>query len=98
MRYTKTALLAFGCGLLLGLVVLGTEIKSPERVASGLMAPGIAAIPVGMVADWRRTIKIARGAPRPGSRLRRDGPRAPLAGRENRFRRSDRVTPAHQPY
>lgn len=66
MRYTKTALLAFGCGLLLGLVVLGTEIKSPERVASGLMAPGIAAIPVGMVADWRRTIKIARGAPRPG--------------------------------
>ena len=66
MRYTKTALLAFGCGLLLGLVVLGAEIKSLERVASGLMALGIAAIPVGMVADWRRAIKIARGTPRRG--------------------------------
>ena len=65
-RYTKSALLAFGCGLLLGLVVLGAEIKSLERVASGLMALGIAAIPVGMVADWRRAIKTARGTPRRG--------------------------------
>ncbi len=66
MRYTKIALLAFGFGLLLGLVVLGAEIKSLARVASGLMAVGIAAIPVGMVADWRRAIGIARGMPRPG--------------------------------
>ena len=66
MRYTKTALLAFGFGLLLGLVVLGAEIKSLARVASGLMAVGIAAIPVGMVADWRRAIKTARGTPRRG--------------------------------
>jgi len=66
MRYTKIALLAFGFGLLLGLVVLGAEIKSLERVASGLMALGIAAIPIGMVADWRRAIKTARGVPRPG--------------------------------
>jgi hypothetical protein len=66
MRYTKTGLLAFGCGLLLGLVVLGAEIKSLERVASGLMALGIAAIPIGMVADWRRAIKTARGTPRRG--------------------------------
>jgi hypothetical protein len=66
MRYTKIALLAFGFGLLLGLVVLGAEIKSLERVASGLMALGIAAIPVGMVADWRRAIKTARGTPRRG--------------------------------
>jgi hypothetical protein len=64
MRYTKTALLAFGFGLLLGLVVLGAEIKSLARVASGLMALGIAAIPVGMVADWRRATKTARGTPR----------------------------------
>jgi hypothetical protein len=98
MRYTKTALLAFGCGLLLGLIVIAAEIKSLERLASGLMALGIAAIPVGMAADWRRAIKIARVRPDPASRLRRDGRRAPLAGRENRFRRSDRVTPAHQPY
>jgi hypothetical protein len=60
MRYTKIALLAFGFGLLLGLVVLGAEIKSLARVASGLMALGIAAIPVGMVADWRRAIKTPR--------------------------------------
>jgi hypothetical protein len=66
MRYTKIALLAFGFGLLLGLVVLGAEIKSLERVASGLMALGIGAIPVGMAADWRRAIKTARDTPRRG--------------------------------
>jgi len=66
MRYTKIALLAFGFGLLLGLVVLGAEIKSLERVASGLMELGIAAIPVGMAADWRRAIKTPQGTPRRG--------------------------------
>ncbi len=66
MRYTNTALLVFGCGLLLGLVVIAAEIKSFERVASGLMALGIAGIPVGMVADWRRAIKTARATPRRG--------------------------------
>ena len=60
MRYTKIALLAFGFGLLLGLVTLGAEIKSLARVASGLMALGIAAIPIGMAADWRRAIQTAR--------------------------------------
>jgi xanthosine utilization system XapX-like protein len=64
MRYTKLALLAFGCGLLLGLVVIAAEIKSLQRVASGLMTVGIAGIPVGMVADWRRAIKTGRGTPR----------------------------------
>jgi hypothetical protein len=66
MRYTKAALLAFGCGLLLGLVVIAGEIKSLQRVASWLMALSIAAIPVGMVADWRRAIKTAHGMPRLG--------------------------------
>ncbi|TMJ70280.1 MAG: hypothetical protein E6G83_01380 [Alphaproteobacteria bacterium] len=64
MRYTKTALLAFGCGLVLGLAVIAGEIKSLQRVASGLMALGIAAIPVGMVVDWRRAVRGAAGAPR----------------------------------
>jgi hypothetical protein len=68
MRYTKTALLAFGCGLLLGLVVIAAEIKSLERVATGLMAVGIAAIPAGMVADWRRAIKTASGTRRRGGK------------------------------
>jgi hypothetical protein len=98
MRYTKIALLAFGLGLLLGLVVLGAEIKSLQRVASGLMALGIAAIPVGMAADWRRAIKTAQGTPRRGVKTGHGGPRTQLAGRENRPRRSDSVTPTHQPY
>jgi hypothetical protein len=64
MRYTKTALLVFGCGLLLGLVVIAGEIKSLQRVASGLMALGIAAIPVGMAVDWRCAVRGAAGTPR----------------------------------
>ncbi len=63
MRYSKAALLVFGCGLLLGLVVIAGEIKSLQRVASGLMALGIAVIPVGMVVDWRRAVRDATGAP-----------------------------------
>jgi hypothetical protein len=75
MRYTKIALLAFGFGLLLGLVVLGAEIKSLARIASGLMALGIAAIPVGMVADWRRAIKTPRGVKTAARRTSRPGRR-----------------------
>jgi hypothetical protein len=54
MRYTKMALLAFGLGLLLGLLVIAAEIKALQRFASGLMALGIAAIPLGIIADLRR--------------------------------------------
>lgn len=68
MRYTKIALLAFGFGLLLGLVVIGAEMRSLARVASGLMAVGIATIPVGMAVDWRRAITTARGTPRRGGK------------------------------
>ena len=57
MRYAKMALLAFGLGLLLGLVVIVAEIKALERFASGLMALGIAAIPFGVVADWWRAAR-----------------------------------------
>ena len=88
MRYTKTALLAFGCGLLLGLVVIAAEIKSLERVASGLMALGIAAIPIGILADWRRAMTAGSrtdGGPRG---LRRGAPSAAAAGRENRLRQA----------
>ena len=69
MRFTRTALLAFGFGLLLGLAAVAVEFKSLERVASGLMALGIAAIPVGMVADWRRATRAAKKAPRRGSKI-----------------------------
>jgi hypothetical protein len=82
MRYTKSGLLVFGLGLLLGLVVLAAEIKPLERVASGAMALGIAAIPVGMIADWRRATRLAAGTPRRGKRIA--ARRAPPAARRPR--------------
>jgi hypothetical protein len=63
-RYAKAGLLAFGFGLLLGLAALAAEVKPLERVASGLMAFGIAGIPLGMVADWWRATKVANTARR----------------------------------
>jgi len=63
-RYAKAGLLAFGFGLLLGLAALAAEVKPLERVASGLMALGIAGIPLGMVADWWRATKVANTARR----------------------------------
>ena len=81
MRYTKTALLTFGAGLVLALVVVATETEGLARVASAVMALGIAAIPIGMAVDWR----LATRAPRPTSR------RPSKAG----TRRS--VTPARRP-
>src|ERR1700737_4627194 len=65
MRYTKTALLMFGAGLVLALVVVGAELDGLERVASTVMALGIAAVPVGMAVDWRLA---TRGARRPSNR------------------------------
>jgi hypothetical protein len=70
MRYTKTALLTFGAGLVLALVVVATETEGLARVASAAMALGIAAIPIGMAVDWRRAIRAPRS-----SRGRRAKPR-----------------------
>ena len=64
MRYTKSALLTFGAGLVLALVVVATKTEGLARVASAAMALGIAAIPIGMAVDWR----LATRAPRPTSR------------------------------
>jgi hypothetical protein len=87
MRYTKTALLTFGAGLLLALVVVATEAQGLARVASSAMVLGIAAIPVGMAVDWRRATRVLRRAPtrrrKPRTRRvatparRRAGPRKP---------------------
>jgi hypothetical protein len=60
MRYTKIALLSFGLGLVLGLIVVVAEIEPLARVASGLMALGLCAIPVGMAVDWRLATRTAR--------------------------------------
>jgi xanthosine utilization system XapX-like protein len=64
MRYTKIALLTFGAGLLLGLVVVVIEIGPLERVASGLIALGLVAIPIGMIVDWRLATKSVRRTPK----------------------------------
>ena len=87
MRYTKTALLMFGAGLVLALVVIAAELDRLERVASAVMALGIAAIPIGMAVDWRLATRAARRPPRrrgkprtsraPGTARRRAGPRKP---------------------
>ena len=82
MRYTKIAILVFGLGLVVGLLVIGAEIKRLERVASGLMALGVGALPVGMIVDWRRAVKAAaRGAK---DAQRRAAPRARKSARPKR--------------
>ena len=64
MYYTKIALLTFGAGLVLGLAVVVIEIDWLSRVASGLMALGLMAIPIGMIVDWRLATKTARRPPK----------------------------------
>ena len=59
MRYTKTALLTFGAGLVLGLVVVVVDLGALARVASGLMALGLIGIPIGLAVDWRLATKPA---------------------------------------
>jgi hypothetical protein len=76
MRYTKTALLIFGAGLVLALVVVATETQGLERVASAAMALGIAAIPIGMAVDWRLATRVPRRSlsRRSKPRMRRTAP------------------------
>ncbi|HTV44799.1 MAG TPA: hypothetical protein VMF05_05745 [Stellaceae bacterium] len=80
MRYTKIALLTFGAGLLLGLVVVVLEIDRFDRVASGLMAAGLFAVPVGMIVDWRLATRpgpVKRRAKAPAGRAPAASWRAP---------------------
>ena len=51
MRYTKTALLVFGLGLIIGFVVVVGEFSDWERPAAAIMALGLVLIPVGLFAD-----------------------------------------------
>ena len=89
MRYTKLALLVFGFGLILGLIVVAAEMKWLERVASGAMALGIAAIPIAMAVDWRLATRVPRRpSGRPGKPRRRRT--APVARRRARPRKPAR--------
>ena len=78
MRYTKTALLTFGAGLLLALIVVATDLSGSQRVASAAMALGIAAIPIGMIVDWRLATRVPRRSSkgRGKPRMRRTSPTA----------------------
>jgi hypothetical protein len=51
MRYTKTALLTFGAGLVLGLIVVVVDLGALARIASGLMALGLIGMPIGIAVD-----------------------------------------------
>ena len=53
MRYTKSALLIFGLGIVSGLVVVAGEFARLERIASAVMALGLALLPVALFADGR---------------------------------------------
>ena len=89
MRYTKIALLTFGAGLVLALVVVATETQGLERVASAAMAFGIAGIPIGMAVDWRRATRGPRSSSgrRAKPRTRRT---APVVRRRARPRKPSR--------
>ena len=99
MRYTKIALLIFGLGLVTGFVIVVGEFARLGRVASALMALGLMALPVGLVADrgvavrgWfaarfsRRKGKTARRKSRPAAARRKPPPKSPA--RVARRRRS----------
>ena len=53
MRYTKAALLVFGLGLVLGFGLIVAEVPGFGWMASGVMALGLVALPVGLLADGR---------------------------------------------
>jgi|SRR5690348_10930747 len=53
MRYTKAALLLFGFGLVLGFALIVAEVPGFGWTASGVMALGLVALPVGLLADGR---------------------------------------------
>jgi hypothetical protein len=87
MRYSKLALLVFGAGCVLGLVVVAVELPGLARVASLAMALGIAALPVTILMDLRRRSPAAKPAPR---RKRRGTPtkrRKPTAKARSRRKR-----------
>src|SRR5207302_4468947 len=70
MRYTKTALLIFGLGMIAALVVVAGEYSAWERAASAIMALGLVLIPVGLFADGHGMALIRRLAARLSRRSR----------------------------
>jgi hypothetical protein len=85
MRYSKQALLVFGAGLVLGLIVVAAELPGLARIASLAMALGIILLPLAVFADWRRALlDIARRRAKPKPRQRRRPSRRRRARRQHR--------------
>jgi hypothetical protein len=99
MRYTKAALLVFGLGLVLGFGLIVGEVPGFDWMASGVMAFGLVALPVGLLADGRvafvhrilarfaRQKKWAKPRPRSKTATRRPARRHPPARPARRRRR-----------
>jgi hypothetical protein len=97
MRYTKAALLVFGLGLVVGLVVVVGEFAEWERAAAAIMALGLALVPVGLFADghgvaairWlaARLSRGRRKKPRPRTRSARSRRNAPSRPKRRAARR-----------
>jgi hypothetical protein len=99
MRYTKAALLVFGLGLVLGFGLIVAEVPGFDWMASGVMALGLVALPVGLLADGRvafvhrilarfsRRKKRAKPRPRSKTATRRPARRHPPARPARRRRR-----------
>ena len=84
MRYSGWALLLFGAGGVLGLVLVSTNLTGLGWTASATMAAGIAALPVTLVADWwshRPWRKPAAKRRKPVRKRARPGP-APARKRQ----------------
>jgi hypothetical protein len=97
MRYTKSALLVFGLGLVSGFVVVVGEFPRWERAAAAVMALGLILIPVGLFADghgiaavrWLTSRFSRSKRTKPRTRTRARGPRRKAAPR-SRARRGVR--------
>ena len=89
MRYSGWALLLFGAGLMLGLVVVSADLAGLARIASVWMFAGIALLPLGLATDWwshRPWRRPARKPPRGPKRPRAKWSAQPSAGRQSRKR------------
>jgi hypothetical protein len=81
LRYSKTALLLFGAGLVVGLAVVSVPLPRLARVASIAMALGIAALPATLMVDWRRRTSGATPAPKRRRTAKRGGQKASKPGK-----------------
>jgi hypothetical protein len=76
MRYSKWAILLFGAGALLGLVVVSANLSGLGRIASPAMAAGAALLPVAMIADWWSYRPWRTAGPKPKAKSQKRGARA----------------------